>query len=87
MSVSISSKLIKQRICLRNSNPGGLVKRFVDALDRLATQSKAHKILKFLEIDTIVKSKLNQIFSALKHCRCLKEPVLEFEFEEECIEE
>ena len=40
---------------------------------------------KFLEIDTSVKSKLIQIFSALNQRRCCKEPVLEYE--DECIEE
>ena len=41
--------------------------------------------IKFLEIETSVKSKLNQMFSALNQRRCPKEPVLEFE--DECIEE
>ena len=40
----------------------------------------------FLEIQTGVKIKFNQIFSVLKSCRCRKEPLLEFDdgcFEEE----
>ena len=37
--------------------------------------------LKFLEIETIVKVKLNQNFSALNQCRCRKQPVLEIENE------
>ena len=39
--------------------------------------------LNLLEIEISGKSKLNQIFAALKQRRCCKEPVLEFE--EECI--
>ena len=34
----------------------------------------------FVEIEICVKSKLNQNFSALKHCRCRKEPALELEY-------
>ena len=42
--------------------------------------------LKFLEIETSVKTKINQNFTALNQRRCRKEPLLEFEdacFEEE----
>ena len=41
ISVSISSNLIEQPIFSCDSNPGALVESFVDALDELATQSKA----------------------------------------------
>ena len=58
---------------------------FVDALDGLATQSKAKMTLKFLKIETSVQSKLNQSFSALNQHRCRKEPVLESK--DGCIEE
>ena len=40
--------------------------------------------IKFLAIETRVKSKLNQIFSAFEQSRCRKEPKLEFE--DGCIE-
>ena len=33
--------------------------------------------LKFLEIDTSVKNKLNQIWSITNQCRCRKEPALD----------
>ena len=52
---------------------------------RVETQSKAKMSLKFLEIETSVKNKLNKIFSALNRRRCRKEPVLAFE--DGCIEE
>ena len=79
ISVSISSNLIDQHIFLCNSNPGALVESFVDALEALATQSKAQMRLKSLAIETNVKSKLNQIFSASIQRRCRREPVLDFE--------
>ena len=84
ISVSISSNLSEQPIFLCDSNPGALVESFVDALDGLATQSKARIEPKFLS-ETNVKSKHNQIFSAFIQRRRRKEPVLEFE--DECIEE
>ena len=62
-----------------------LVQPFVDALDELATQSKAQMKVKFSEIEASVKSKLNQVSSALNQRRCRKEQVLEFK--DECIGE
>ena len=41
--------------------------------------------LKFLEIETSLKIKLNQVLSALNQRRCRKKPVLEIE--DECVEE
>ena len=69
---------------LCNCNPGALVESFFHALEGLATQSKAEMRLKFLEIETNVKSTLNQFFFALNQRRCRKEAVLEFE--DGCIE-
>ena len=69
--------MIEQPIFLRNSNPRILVQSFVDALDRSATETKAQMILKFLEKETSVKTKLTQIFSPLNQRRCCKEPVLD----------
>ena len=56
LSASISFILIDQSTLWCNSNPGALVESFVDALDRLAIQSKAEMELKFVEIDTSVNS-------------------------------
>ena len=58
-----------------------MVESIVDALEGLARQSKSRIDLKFLEIETSVKSKLNPIFFALNQRRCRNEPVLEFEDE------
>ena len=68
----------EQPIILCNSNPGASVESFVEALYGSARQSKAEIKLKFLEIETSVKSKFNQILSTLNHRRCRKEQVLEF---------
>ena len=64
-TVSIFSKVIEQPIFLCNSNSGALVESITDALDGLAIQSKTQMKIKFLEIQTSVESKLNQIFPAL----------------------
>ena len=85
ISVSISSNSIENPIFLCNSNTGALVELFVDALDGLTTHSGAEMNLRFLEIETSVKKKLNQIFCAFTQSRCGKEPVLEIK--NDCIEE
>ena len=56
ISVSISSNLIEQAIFLCNSNPTALVESFVDVLDGLATQGTAQVNIKFLGIETSVKT-------------------------------
>ena len=61
-----------------SSNPGALVESTDDTIDGLETKSEAQKWFKFLEIETIVKSKLNQFFFAPSQRRCLKKMVLEF---------
>ena len=58
ISVSVSSHLIEQPVFLCNSKLGAFVESFFGALHELATQRKAQMKLKFLEIETSVKSKL-----------------------------
>ena len=58
ISVSMSSNLIAKPIFLCNSNPRDLVESFIDAVEGLATQSKAQMKLNFLEEETAIKSKL-----------------------------
>ena len=60
ISVSLSSNLIERTIFLCNFNCEAFVESF-DVLNRLASQSQAKMKLKFLEIDTSVKSKINQV--------------------------
>ena len=51
ISVSISSNLIAMPKFLCNSNPQNLVESFIDAVEGLATQSKAQMKLKILEVE------------------------------------
>ena len=85
ISVSISSNLISKPIFLCNSNPRDLVESFIDAVEGLATQSKAQTKLKFLEIETAIKSKLSRTLESLNERRCRNQRV--FDFEDHCFED
>ena len=85
ISVSISSNLIAEPLFLCNSNPRDLVESFIDAVEGLATQSKAQMKLKFLEIETAIKSKLSPTLESLNERRCRNHCV--FEFEDHCFED
>ena len=85
ISVSISSNLIAKPIFLCNSNPRDSVESFIDAVEGLATQSKAHMKLKFLEIETAIKSKLTRTLESLNERRCRNQRV--FEFKDHCFED
>ena len=74
ISVSISSNLISMPIFLCNSNPRDLVESFIDAVE--ATQSKAQMKLKFLEVETAIKSKLTRTLECLDERRCRNQRVL-----------
>ena len=85
ISVSISSNLIAKPIFLCNSNPRDLVESFIDAVEGLATQSKAQMKLKFLQIETAIKSRLTRTLESLNERRCRNQRV--FEFEDQCFED
>ena len=85
ISVSISSNPIATPIFLCSSKPRDLVESFIDAVEGLATQSKAQMTLKFLEIETAIKSKLTRTLETLKERRCRNQRV--FEFEDHCFED
>ena len=70
ISVSISWNLIAKPILLCDSNPCDLVESFIDAVEGLATQSKAQMKLKFLEKETAIKSKLTRTLESLNVRRC-----------------
>ena len=84
-SVSISSNLITMPIFLCNSNPRDLVESFIDAVEGLALQSKAQMKLKFLEIETAIKSKLSRTLESLNERRCRYQRG--FEFKDHCFED
>ena len=79
------SNLIATPIFLCNSNPRDLVESFIDAVEGLATQSKAQMKLQFLELETAIKSKLTRTLESLNERRCRNQRV--FEFEDLCFED
>ena len=81
ISVSIysNSNLIAEPIFLCNSNPRDLVESFIDAVEGLATQSKAQMKLKFLEIETGIRGKLTRTLESLNEHRCRNQRISEFE--------
>ena len=62
-----------------------MVESFIDAVEGLATQSRAQRKLKFLEIETAIKSKLTRTLESLNERRCRNQRV--FEFEDHCFED
>ena len=72
-------------IFLCNSNPRDLVESFIDAVESLATQSKAQMKLKFLELETAIKNQLTRTLESLNERRCRNQRV--FEFEDHCFED
>ena len=85
ISVSISSNLIAKPIFLCTSNPRTLVESFMDAVEGLATKSKTQMKLKFLELETAIKSKLTRTLESLNERRYRNQSV--FEFEDHCFED
>ena len=85
ISISVSSNIIAMPIFFCNSNPRDLVESFIDAVEGLATQSKAQMNLKFSEVETTIESKLTRTLQSLNERRCRKQRV--FEFEDPCFEE
>ena len=70
---------------LCNSNPRDLVESFIDAVEGLATKSKAQMKLKFVEVETAIKSKLTRTLESLNERRYRNQRV--FEFEDHCFED
>ena len=85
ISVSISSNLIDKPLFFCSSNPRNLVESFINAVEGLATQNKAQMKLKFLEVETAVKSNLTRTLESPNEGRCRNQRV--FEFEDRCFED
>ena len=81
ISVSMSSNLIAMPIFLCNSNLRDLFESFLDSVEGLATQSKAQIKMKFLEVETAIKSKLTRTVEFLSKRRCRNQRLFEFEDE------
>ena len=79
ISVSISSNLIAKPIFLCNSNPRELFESFIDAVEGLATQSKAQRKLKLLAEETAVRSKLTRTLKSFNERCCRNQRVFDFE--------
>ena len=62
-----------------------MVKSFIDAVEGLATKSKAKMKLNFLEVETATKSKLTRALESLNERRYRNQRV--FEFEDHCFED
>ena len=84
ISVSISSNLIAKPIFFCISNPRDFVEMFNDAIKGLAIQSKTQMKLKFLEVETAIKSKLTRTLDSLNDRRFRNQRV--FESEDHCFE-
>ena len=84
ISVSISSNLIAMPISLCNSISRDLVESFIDAVEGIATQSKAQMKLKFLEVETATESNLTRTLESSKELRCRNQR--NFEFADQCFE-
>ena len=65
ISVSISSNLVEEPIFLCNFDPHHLFASFIEALENLASQSKAKKKNLFLGIETTMKIKLGSTLEKL----------------------
>ena len=85
ISVSITSNLIAMPIFLCNSNSRDLVESFIDAVEGLATQSKAQLNLKLPEVETAIESKLTRTLESLNERRYRNQRA--FEFEDQCLED
>ena len=85
ISVSISSDLIAEPLFRYNSNPRDLVELLIDAVEGLATKSKAQKKLKFLEQETAIKSRPTRTLEYFIE-RCFRNQRV-FEFEDHCFED
>ena len=85
ISVWISSNRIAKPIFLCNSNPRNLVESFIDVVEILATQNKAHMKLKLWEVETAIRSKLTRTLESPNERRCRNQRV--FEFEDHCFED
>ena len=85
ISVSISSNLKAEPLFLCNSNPRDLVESFIDAVEGLARKSKSQMNMKFLEVETAIKSKLTRTLESLNERRYRNQRV--FEFQDHCFED
>ena len=83
ISVSISSKLIQEPIFFCNKDPKTLIVTFVEALEELASKSKAEMLQKFLPIENAIKTRVSSILEKLNGRKDESTPMFEFQYIEE----
>ena len=80
ISVSISSNLLQEPIFLCNRDPKTLIVSFVEALEELASRSKAEMLQKFSSIENAIKNRVSSIFEKLNGRKDEKTPMFEFQY-------
>ena len=83
ISVSISSNLIQEPIFLCIKDPKTLILSFVEALEVLASKSKAKMLQKFSPIEIAFKTRVSSIFEKLNGRKDKSTPMFEFQYIEE----
>ena len=83
ISVSISSNLLQEPIFLCNRDPKTLIVSFVEALEELASRSKAEMLQKFSSIENASKNRVSSIFEKLNGRKDESTPMFEFQYIEE----
>ena len=83
ISVSISSNLIQEPIFLCNKDPKTLIVSFVEALEELASKSKAELLQKFSPVENAIKTRVSSIFEKLHGRKGESTPMFEFHYIEE----
>ena len=87
ISVSISSNLLQEPIFLCKKDPKTLIVSFVEALEELASKSKAEMLQKYSSIENAIKIRINSIFEKLIERKNESTPMFEFQNIEEEEEE
>ena len=83
ISVSISSNLLQEPIFLCNRDSKTLIVSFVEALEELASRSKAEMLQKFSSIENAIKNRVSSIFEKLNGRKDESTPMFEFQYIEE----
>ena len=83
ISVSISSNLLQEPIFLCNRDPKTLIVSFVEALEELASRSKAEMLQNFSSIENAIKNRESSIFEKLNGRKDESTPMFEFQYIEE----
>ena len=81
--MSISSNLLQEPIFLCIKDPKTLIVSFVEALEELASRSKAQMLQKFSSIENAIKTRVSSIFEKLNRRKDESTSMFEFQYIEE----